>query len=57
MVKGSDFKSDVRIPRDSLDDPLQNVGKAGMARVTWPPDIHLADICTVWAPSSSLHWL
>jgi len=45
------------IPRDNQDDPLQNVRKGGVARDTWPPKIHLVDICTHWAPSSIVNVL
>jgi len=42
------------VPRDSLaTDPLKSCQKRALplTRVTWPPKIQLAVICTLWTPS------
>ena len=56
MVKDSDFKFDKHIPRDSPDMTPQKIFEKG----AWPGSreppqlqIHLADICTFWVPSSN----
>ena len=48
MVKVTDFKFDVHVPRDS---PDMNPYKISELQSHVTPKIYLADICTLWAPS------
>ena len=58
MVKGKNFKFERHVPRESPDMTSQkNFEKGACPGSREPPQlqIHLADICTLWAPSS--YWL